>query len=94
MELERLLDRGVAPAALKLRKWGLKGYIQYKQGSSLVSSLGSLGQYKRMLFCLGCSRQPRTLFQFICPHRRASWADSRGSLPVSYYMSLDGITLE
>ncbi len=44
--------------------------------------LGLSCQYKRFLFCLGCSSRPstkyffphRTLFYFLWPHRPASWA--------------------
>jgi hypothetical protein len=48
-----------------------------ERGPSLVGSLGLLCQYKRFLFCLGCSSRPRTkyfflthhtLFQCLCPH--------------------------
>ncbi len=45
----------------------------------MVGSLGLSCQYKRFLFCLGCSGRPstkylfshRTLFQCLCPHRPA-----------------------
>jgi len=30
----------------------------------------------------------RTLFQFLCPQRPASWAGSRAESPVSHYVSL------
>jgi hypothetical protein len=32
----------------------------------------------------------RTLFQFLCPNRPASWAGSRVGSPVSYCLSLHG----
>jgi hypothetical protein len=59
--------------------------------SSLVSSLGLSGMYKRFFFCLGCFSRPSTklffpnptLFHFLCPHLPASWAGSRAGPPVS-----------
>ncbi len=58
-----------------------------ERGPSLVGSLGLSCQYKRFLFCLGCYCRPstkylfpyRTLFQFLCPHRPASWTGSRAA---------------
>ncbi len=69
--------------------WGSKS--TNKRGSSLVGSLGFSCRYKRFLSCLGCYVGPvkkclfphRTLFQFICSHRPASWAGSRAGLPLS-----------
>jgi hypothetical protein len=64
----------------------------------LVGSFGLSCQHKRFLFCLalGCSSWPstkiffphRTLFQFLCLHRPASWAGSRAGSPVSWFVSL------
>ncbi len=59
-------------------------------------SLGLLCRYKRFLFSLGCCSRPntklyfphRTLFQFLCSHRPASWAGSRAGSPVSLCVSL------
>jgi hypothetical protein len=53
--------------------------------------LGLSCRYKRFLLCLGCSSRPgskyfsphRTLVQFFCLHRPASWAGSRAGSPVS-----------
>jgi hypothetical protein len=58
---------------------------------SLLGSLGLSEQYKRFFVCLGCSSQPCTkylfpqctLFQFLFPHRQASWAGSHAWSPVS-----------
>ncbi len=66
----------------------------YEIGPSLVGSLGLSCRFKRVLSCLGCPSQPnskyfhRTLFQFVCPHCPASWADSRVGSPVSLYVFL------
>ncbi len=62
---------------------------------SFGGSLGLSCQYKRISFCLGCPSWPstkyfllhRTLFEFFCPHRPASWAGSRAGSPVSQYVS-------
>ncbi len=67
-----------------------------ERGPSLVGLLGLSCQYKRFWFCLGCSSwpsikylfPPRTLFQFLCIRRPASWAGSRAGSPVSWYVSL------
>jgi hypothetical protein len=55
-----------------------------ERGPSLFGSLGLSWRYKSFSFRLGCSNQPstkyffprRTLFQFLCPHQPAIWADS------------------
>ncbi len=52
-----------------------------ERGPSLVSSSGLSCRYQRFSFCFGCSSRPSTknifflaiLFQFLCPHRSASW---------------------
>ncbi len=54
-----------------------------ERGLSLVGSLGLSSRYNRFLFCLGCSSRPRTKYFFSCPHRPASYADSRAGSPVS-----------
>ncbi len=69
-----------------------------ERGPALVASLVLSCRYKRFSFCLGCSRRPstkyffphRTSFQFLCPHRPASWAGSRAGSPVSQYMHCKG----
>ncbi len=70
-----------------------KGVLPRLSGPSFIDGLlvsCSSCRYKRFLFCLGFSSRPstkyssphRTLFQFICPHRPASWASSRAGSPV------------
>ncbi len=62
-----------------------------ERGLSLVASLGLLCRYKRVLFCLDCSRRPstkyffphRTPFKFFYPHRPSSWTGSRDGSPVA-----------
>ncbi len=71
-----------------------------KSGSSFLVRWAC--RYKRFLFCLGCPSRPctkyffpqQTLFQFLYPHRPASWAGNRAGSPVSYYcMCLCGYPL-
>ncbi len=65
--------------------------VQLKQGPSLIGSLGLSCRYKRLVFSFSCSSRPstkyffpqRTLFQFLCPLRPASWAGSRAESPVN-----------
>jgi hypothetical protein len=54
-----------------------------KRDPSLVVSLGSQCLYS-VKFCF----PPCTLFQFMCPHRSATWVCSRAGPPVSLYVSL------
>jgi hypothetical protein len=63
---------------------------KYGRYPSLVGPLGSSCRYKRFLSCLGCSSLPSVIFffNFICPHRPASWAVSRAASPVFQYVSL------
>ncbi len=63
---------------------------QMKEALPLVDSLGSKCRYKRFCPALVAIVGPaqnifphRTLFQFLCHHRPASWAGSRGGSPVS-----------
>jgi hypothetical protein len=80
-------QRGVAPA--ECWNWGKYG-LTNKRGPSLISSLDSSYWSKGFfpaLAALGAQVQnifPHCLlFQFICPHRPASWADSCAGSPVS-----------
>ncbi len=86
-------QRGVSPAVCLKLRWTGTLLSTNETGLFLVGSLGFL----RFLFCLGCSSRPRTkyffsspftLVQLFCPHRLASWVDSRAGLPVSQYVSL------
>ncbi len=56
---------------LKLRQMGTKEvllYCTHERGPSLVGSSGSLCQYKRFLFCLGCSSRPVQNIHFLTIH--------------------------
>jgi hypothetical protein len=64
-----------------------------ERGPSLVVSVARHAGTRDFLSCLGCSSQQsikylfpfphRTLFQFMSPHRPATWAGSRAGAPVS-----------
>ncbi len=92
------LERGGPCWLLKLRWTGTQRVHAYESGPFFVGSLCLSCRYKRFLFCLGCSIvgsvqniffPNRTLFQFMCPHRQATWAGSRaGSEYVSPYQTL------
>ncbi len=86
------LDRAIGQYYLC---WPASGYI-FSCRDETGPFLDLSCQYKRFLFCLGCSSRPctkyfffsRTLFQFLCPSRPASWAGSRAGSPISQYVSL------
>jgi hypothetical protein len=95
MRPERL-EKGGPCWLLKLRQMGTQRE-QIKRVLPWLVRLIVACRYKSFLFCLGCSIvgpeqnilfPHRTLFQFLCPHRPASWAGSRAGSLVSWYVSL------
>ncbi len=94
LETERLERSG--PCWLLKLRWIGTQRVQMK--TSLVGSLGLLCQYKRLLFCLGCSGRPRTkyffprrtLFQLFCLHHpKAGKAAVLGRLSLSMCVCLE-----
>jgi hypothetical protein len=89
VEAERL-ESGGPCWLLKMSEWGLK---EYKWKVSVLGWFFGLFVPVQEIFVLplGCSSRPstkyffphRTLFQFLCPNRSASWAGSRAGSPVS-----------
>ncbi len=88
-------QRGMGPAVCW--NWGEWGLKEYKwNGSFLVCSFELVVPVQEIFILFGCSVQAstkicphRTLLQFLCPHRPATWAGSRAGPPVYECVSPD-----
>ncbi len=102
LDIGRVFDRKtregrVAPAyCWNWGRWGLKEYIIKRSFLGWFVWLVVPVQYKRFLYCLGCSSRPstkylfphRNLFYFIFPIvQQAGLPGSRAASPVSSYVS-------